>query len=403
MSALLQVIILGIVEGFTEFLPISSTGHLLLCQHWMGIDLEAEGSFWKSFTIFIQIGAIAAVVVYFRERILELIRGPGRTLKQMTPLEIAGAMRAAQARVVLQESAKRRAAEARQADKETRRQGDKEMGNVEGDTGGHAELGTQAASHVADEGEAAEGEEIVGFVPTAGLGDKPTERLALEYEAAVETSGKDGDAAATSAAVGALATPQERLQAILMILLATVPVLVVGYLVHDWVERYLERPWVIALALLVGGVAMLVIELFPVVKVRTARIEAVTWKQALIIGAAQVLAAVFPGTSRSAATILGGLCAGLSRPAAAEFSFFLAIPSMTAACGYSLLKYLRTAKADVHEILLLVIGTLVSFLVAWGVIAAFMSYIRRHTFVPFAVYRIVLGGIVLWLSWGTWR
>jgi undecaprenyl-diphosphatase len=113
-----------------------------------------------------------------------------------------------------------------------------------------------------------------------------------------------------------------------------------------------------------------------------------------------VLAALFPGTSRSAATIMAGLVAGLSRPAAAEFSFFLAIPAMGAACAYKLLKFLRHETPPAHQVLLLVIGTLVSFLVAWAVIAVFMGYIRRHSFLPFAAYRIVLGVIVLWLVRG---
>jgi undecaprenyl-diphosphatase len=156
---------------------------------------------------------------------------------------------------------------------------------------------------------------------------------------------------------------------------------------------------VIAAALLIGGVAMAVIEWLPL-NVTTRRIERVTWKQALGIGAAQVLAAVFPGTSRSAATIMAGLVGGLSRPAAAEFSFFLAIPAMGAACTYKLLKFLHQGVPPASQILLLIIGTLVSFLVAWAVIALFMGYIRRHSFLPFAIYRIALGVVVLLLFKG---
>ena len=95
---------------------------------------------------------------------------------------------------------------------------------------------------------------------------------------------------------------------------------------------------------------------------------------------------------------MGGLLAGLSRAAAAEFSFFLAVPSMFAACGFSLLKMLRAGPGlTLQQSLLLAVGTLTSFLVAWAVIAAFMSYIRRYSFVPFAVYRILLGLLVFWL------
>jgi undecaprenyl-diphosphatase len=158
----------------------------------------------------------------------------------------------------------------------------------------------------------------------------------------------------------------------------------------------MAHPGYVAGALLVGGVLMILIEWLPL-NTTTTRIERVTWKQALGIGMAQVLAAIFPGTSRSAATIMAGLVAGLSRPAAAEFSFFLAIPAMGAACAYKLLKFLKQAAPSAAQVLLLTIGTLVSFLVAWVVIAAFMAYIRRHTFVPFAVYRIALGLLVLWL------
>ena len=306
MPDLLKAIILGIVEGVTEFLPISSTGHLVLCERWMGIDLHDPSGFWSMFTVFIQIGAIAAVAVYFRARILELLRGqPDRRL---TPLEIS-------------ENVTARA-----------------MSQATGIAGG-------------------------------GSGDV------------------DADDTPVTAA--------QRGYAVLMILLASTP-LVIAYFADKWAEKNLTQPWVIGLALAIGGIAMIVIEWLPL-NVTTRRIERITWRQALGIGAAQVLAAVFPGTSRSAATIMAGLVAGLSRPAAAEFSFFLAIPAMGAACLYKLLKVLKHGVPPAHQVLLLVIGTLVSFLVAWVVIAGFMAYIRRHNFIPFAVYRILLGGVVLWL------
>ena len=307
MPDLLRAIILGIVEGITEFLPISSTGHLVLCERWMGIDLHDD--FWSMFTIFIQIGAIAAVVVFFRARLLELLRGQPERL--LTPLEI---------------SANATAQAMNQA--------------MASPGGGSAEI--------------------------------------------------DGDDTPVTAA--------QRGYAVLMILLASTP-LVVAYFADKWAEKNLTQPWIIGAALLIGGIVMILIEWLPL-NITTRRIERITWKQALGIGGAQVLAAIFPGTSRSAATIMAGLVAGLSRPAAAEFSFFLAIPAMGAACLYKLLKFLKHGVPPAHQILLLVIGTLVSFLVAWVVIAGFMAYIRRHNFVPFAVYRIALGLLVLWLTIG---
>jgi undecaprenyl-diphosphatase len=311
---LLQAIVLGIVEGVTEFLPISSTGHLLLCERWFRTDLDAPNSFAKTFVIFIQIGAILSVVVYFRRRILDLLRG--KREGSMTPLEISIAAGKASA----------------------------------------TSVGTPTAS---------------------------------------------GPLASESAPDDEVITPAQRLNAILMIGVATLPVLIVGFLLHDWIDANLGSSRVVAIALLVGGIAMILIELIPM-GITTRRIERITWKQALGIGCAQILAAVFPGTSRSAATILGGMLAGLSRPAAAEFSFFLAIPAMFAACGYALLKWVKQLHethqpVSMQQVLLLAIGTLVSFLVAYAVIAVFMSYIKRHTFIPFAVYRIILGIIVLLL------
>lgn len=311
---LLQAIILGVVEGVTEFLPVSSTGHLLLCERWFHIDLDAPNSFGKTFTVFIQIGAILSVVVYFRRRILDLLKG--KREGSMTPLEIS----------------------------------------------------------------------IAAGKASPSVAGTPTASGAIDYESVPDEE---------------VITPAQRMNTLLMIALATLPVLIVGFLLHDWIDKNLGSSRVVAIALLVGGVAMILIELIPM-GVTTRRIERVTWKQALGIGCAQILAAVFPGTSRSAATILGGMVAGLSRPAAAEFSFFLAIPAMFAACGYALLKWVKQLHethmpVSIQEVLLLVIGTLVSFLVAYAVIAVFMSYIKRHTFIPFAVYRIILGLIVLLL------
>jgi undecaprenyl-diphosphatase len=303
---LIYAILLGIVEGITEFLPVSSTGHLRLCEAWMHLDLKDEQ--WKLFTVFIQIGAILAVIVYFRERILTLLRGRPARETALTPLEASlGA------------------------------ESSKSIGAANG--GGSS---TSTATAVA--------ESISGEPP-----------------------------------------PGARYWVIAMILLATVPALIVGKLAHEWVSEHMESPAVIAWALLVGGVIMAIIEFLPL-PVTTTSIESISLWQAIGIGCTQVLAILFPGTSRSAATIMPGMLAGLSRQAATEFSFFLAIPAMFAACGYDLYKHRH--EVTLQRGLLLVIGTLVSFLVAWVVIAAFMNYIRRHNFIPFAVYRVLLGLVV---------
>lgn len=272
MDDILKAVILGIVEGVTEFLPISSTGHLLLCQRWMGVDLERADSYWKLFTIVIQFGAILSVLVYFRARIVRL---------------------------------------------------------------------------------------IVAAVVGGPAGRRP----------------------------------------VYAIILGTVPVLVIGYLLKDWVDANMGSDWVVVGALGIGGVLMLLAESVRL-KVSADKLEQVTAPQALLVGLAQVLAAVFPGTSRSAATIIGGLFVGLSRPAAAELSFFLAIPAMAAASGYKLLKGAHLlnsgAAGQVHRdpYLILAVGSAVSFLVAWAVIAVFMRFIRTHSFKGFAWYRIALAALV---------
>ena len=264
MRELIWSILLGIVEGVTEFLPISSTGHLLLCQRWLGINLDEPDSFWKLFTVVIQFGAILSVLVYFRERIVKLVA---------------------------------------------------------------------EAVHPTDRGR----------------------------------------------------------RPIYLILVGTIPVLVIGFLLKDWVDENMGSPWIVVGAIGIGGVLMIVAE-----HVRpassTERFDDMSWTQATIIGLAQVLAAIFPGTSRSAATIIAGLFSGLSRHAAAEFSFFLAIPAMGAASAYKLLK--GAQKMTGQEYMLLAVGCVVSFFVAWASIAFLMRIIRTHTFTPFAIYRIVLAVVV---------
>ncbi len=153
------------------------------------------------------------------------------------------------------------------------------------------------------------------------------------------------------------------------------------------------RPAVVAAALLLGGIAIIGIERGN----RRPRYEnagTIPLRLRLLIGVAQCIAMI-PGTSRSAATIMGALVLGLSTFAAAEFSFFLAIPTMFAAGGYSLLKNIKDIPAD--RLPLLGLGFAVAFVVALLVVAGFMRFIQTHKFTPFAIYRIILGGIVLWV------
>lgn len=326
MYDLIKAVLLGIVEGVTEFLPVSSTGHLVLCERAMRVSLEEPDSIWKTFTVFIQIGAILAVVVYFRRRILDLLLGHRAPADRPAPLEVSAV-----------------------------------LDHAREDEGRHGAHGPGGA----------------GTLTAPSHAVRP----------AVRAAASDPEVVLTAA---------QRWHVLSMIALATVPALAVGYLTHDWIEANLGSPRVVVAALFVGGIAMLLIE-FLRPNVTTHGMEGITWKQALGIGFAQCLAAVFPGTSRSAATIMGGMVGGLSRGASAEFSFFLAIPVMFAACGYSLLKYFMDEPVVTgRDVMLFAVGALVSFLVAWAVIDWFMGYIRRHTFVPFAIYRIALG-IVLYL------
>ena len=138
-------------------------------------------------------------------------------------------------------------------------------------------------------------------------------------------------------------------------------------------------------------------------RIHTWRMEDMSLGQAIWIGACQILSAVFPGTSRSMSTIAGGQLVGMSRASALEFSFFLSIPTMVVATLYDLFKSLRQGNAepdrslaiDAHGWVLLAIGFVVSFIVAYGSVAWFMAWVRKHGFVPFAVYRLVVGTLVL--------
>ena len=283
MTDYLVSVVLGIVEGLTEFLPVSSTAHLRLTEAFLHIPLTDP--FWKMYTIVIQLGAILALLLLFTGRILEFIR-----------------------------------------------------------TFPHGEKGDRQ------------------------LFNHP---ITLTFVAFVVTS--------------ALSLPLIKL-----------------------IGKNLENIQVMAVALLIGGTIMWVVDALSVRRVPTTQhVEEMTFPQALWIGFCQTFSAVFPGVSRSMSTIAGGQIAGMSRTTALEFSFLLSIPTMIAATGYSLLKVFHPGKhadpadalvplvMNTHHWIILAIGLLVSFIVALGVVEWFLQWVRRHGFVIFAVYRIVLGTILL--------
>lgn len=267
-------VFLGIVEGLTEFLPVSSTAHLRICEAFLHIDLH--DGFWKMYTIVIQLGAILALPVYFWHRIVKFVR--------------------------------------------TFPEGER----------GDRTIFTHPLSLT-----------IIAFVVTA-----------IPAWALAKVIGKN-----------------------------------------------LENLWVMALALLIGGIIMWIVDAV-FTRPRTTHMEEMTLLQAIWIGAAQILSAVFPGTSRSMSTIAAGQIAGMSRPAALEFSFFLSMPTMAVATAYDFLKSVipHHHEAEIapltitpHELIVLAIGFVVSFFIALAVVAWFMNWVRARGFAPFAVYRIVLG------------
>lgn len=269
MSLTLTAILLGILEGLTEFLPVSSTGHLILAQAFFGYD-PAQ---WRQFNIVIQLGAILAVVVTYWKTFWTM----GTGLLRLDP---------------------------------------------------------------------------------------------------------------------------EALRFVRNILLGFLPAAVIGLLAKDAIDVMLGTPMVVAVALVVGGIAILALERTIPVR-EDVGVAELSWKTAIAVGFAQCLAMI-PGTSRSAATILGALAMGVGRKTAAEFSFFLAVPTMLGAATVKILDEpaLLAGEATVGwgEIAL---GFLAAFLVSLVVIRAFVAYVSRHGFAPFAWYRIVLGaGAIAWFTLG---
>jgi undecaprenyl-diphosphatase len=264
MSELLVAILLGIVEGITEFLPVSSTGHLILATELMGYDAAR----WAVFNIAIQPGAILAIVVLYWRTFVAVFRGL---------------------------------------------------------------LRWEAAS--------------VAFVRN--------------------------------------------------LLIAFVPAVVLGLAFGDQIDALLENAVVVAWALIVGGVAILVVERFARTE-NVLGISGVSFAQSVKIGLVQCLAMV-PGVSRSGATIMGAMALGIDRRTAADFSFFLALPTLSGATALQLYKHRDAITPD--SLGLIGVGFVVSFVVALVVVKAFLAIVTRHGFAPFAWYRIVAGGAALvWLG-----
>lgn len=268
MIEILKSILYGIVEGITEWLPISSTGHMILLEEIMPMNVSK--SFWSMFLVVIQLGAILAVVVLYWNKIFPFKKNKEGKYTSVKSIWI--------------------------------------------------------------------------------LWSK--------------------------------------------ILVATIPAAIIGLALDDWIDAHLYNGFVVAIMLILVGVAFIYIEnrnkdMRPSLN----SLSALSYKDALIIGLFQVVAAVLPGTSRSGATIVGGLMIGVSRAVAAEFTFFLAIPVMF---GASLLKLVKFGLAfSVLEFFILVIGMVVAFFVSIFVIRFLMSYIKKHDFKVFGWYRIVLGAFVL--------
>ena len=262
---LLKVILLGIVEGITEWLPVSSTGHMILVEELVSLRLSDE--FMEMFRVVVQLGAVLAVVVLYFRKLFPFT-------KDKSPAERKSCFR------------------------------------------------------------------LWG-----------------------------------------------------MILIACVPAAVIGVLFDDWLDAHLYNYVTVAVTLIVYGIAFIVIEKRNAG--RTAAIETVDEidaKSAVKIGLFQVLSLI-PGTSRSGSTILGGMLCGVSRPAGAEFSFFLAIPVMLGASFLKLLKF--GFDFSMWEIIILAAGTLVAFITSLVAIRFLVSFVRRHSFAVFGYYRIVLGVLVL--------
>jgi len=178
----------------------------------------------------------------------------------------------------------------------------------------------------------------------------------------------------------------------LKLAIAFLPAAVLGFLLNDFIDSLLENVIVVAISLLLGGILLLFIDKW--LDNESSNDDEVTWKKALTIGFFQVISMI-PGVSRSAATIIGGLSQKLTRKAAAEFSFFLAVPTMFAATGYKMLKYHKEFGFNADNIPVLMIGNVVAFIVALIAIKGFIAFLTKNGFKVFGWYRIIVGSIIL--------
>lgn len=265
---ILKAIIYGIVEGITEWLPISSTGHLILLEQLL--PLKASDAFMSMFDVVIQLGAILAVIVLF--------------FHKLNPFS------------------------GRKSPREKRQTWD------------------------------------------------------LWFK----------------------------------VIVAVLPSVVLGLLLDDWLDAHLYNHVVVAIMLIIYGVAFIGVEQYNRTRRPAIRsTDQITYKTALLVGCFQVLAMI-PGTSRSGATILGAILLGMSRTVGAEFSFFLAIPTMVGASGLKILKFiLKGATMSGSEWACLIVASVVAFVVSLLAIRSLMNYVKRHNFSAFGIYRILLGIIVL--------
>ncbi len=279
--------ILGVVEGLTEFLPVSSTGHLILAGHFLGF----EGDLAASAEISIQLGAILAVIVYERHKLASMI---GLAFREQ--------------------------------------------------------------------------QAIFAMVRSRG---------ATPWSAILRTSW----------------TTHPNLWFLIGLGIAFLPAATIGFFTHNWIKSQLFTPQTVAVSSIVGGLIILAVEARRN-RSQVHQLEQVSLRSAFWIGVAQC-ASLLPGMSRSGSTIIGGLLVGLDRKVATEYSFFLALPTLIVATCYQMWKSRDTFRQD--DYLALGIGMVVSFVVAWIVIAAFLSFVKRHTLRPFAYYRILMGIIVFYI------